>query len=66
MCLTNVQRHSGSPTAQNRLVREPCWVALEVRDQDRGKAAGILNRREAVGRRGATVQAKIDLASEAT
>ena len=47
-CLTNVQRHSGSPTAQIRLVRKPRWVALEVRDQGRGMPAGILNRRDAV------------------
>ena len=48
MCLTNVQRHSGSPTAQIRLVRGPRSVALEVRDQGRGMPAGILNRRDAV------------------
>ena len=47
-CLTNVQRHSGSATAQIRLVRGPRSVALEVRDQGRGMPAGILNRRDAV------------------
>ncbi len=47
-CLTNVQRHSGSPTAGIRLVRKPQWVTLEVRDQGRGIPAGILSRRDAV------------------
>jgi signal transduction histidine kinase len=47
-CLTNVQRHSGSPSARIQLVRTPRSVALEVRDQGRGLPAGILNRREAV------------------
>ncbi len=47
-CLTNVQRHSGSPTARIQLKRKPRWVALEVRDQGRGIPAGILNRSDAV------------------
>jgi len=47
-CLTNVQRHSGSPSARIQLVRTPRSVALEVRDQGRGLPAGVLNRREAV------------------
>jgi signal transduction histidine kinase len=47
-CLTNVQRHSGSPTARIRLVRNPHWVSLEVRDQGRGMPAGIADRRDAV------------------
>jgi signal transduction histidine kinase len=47
-CLTNVQRHSGSPSARIRLVRTPWSVALEVRDRGRGMPPGVLNRREAV------------------
>jgi len=47
-CLTNVQRHSGSPTARIQLVRRPCWVALEVRDQGRGMPREILSRRDGV------------------
>ncbi|TMD02701.1 MAG: hypothetical protein E6J01_17520, partial [Chloroflexi bacterium] len=47
-CLTNVQRHSGSPTARIQLVRTPRWVALEVQDQGRGIPAGILSRRDGV------------------
>jgi signal transduction histidine kinase len=47
-CLTNVQRHSGSPTTRIRLVRKPEWVTMEVRDQGRGMPAGALSRRDAV------------------
>ncbi|HEV8700973.1 MAG TPA: MASE1 domain-containing protein [Candidatus Polarisedimenticolia bacterium] len=47
-CLTNVQRHSGSPTARIQLVRTPRSVALEVQDRGRGLPPGVLNRREAV------------------
>jgi signal transduction histidine kinase len=47
-CLTNVQRHSGSPVARIQLMRMPRRVALEVRDQGRGMPAGILSRRDAV------------------
>jgi len=47
-CLTNVHRHSGSPTARIRLARKPQWVALEVQDQGRGMPSGILDRRDAV------------------
>ena len=47
-CLTNVQRHSGSPSARIQLVRTPRSVALEVRDQGRGLPSGVLNRGEAV------------------
>jgi signal transduction histidine kinase len=47
-CLTNVQRHSGSPSARIQLVRTPQSVTLEVRDRGRGLPAGVLNRREAV------------------
>jgi len=35
-CLTNVHRHSGSPTARVRLAREFDGVRLEVRDEGRG------------------------------
>jgi signal transduction histidine kinase len=46
-CLTNVQRHSGSPTARIQLLRKPRWVALEVKDQGRGMPVGILNGHDA-------------------
>jgi signal transduction histidine kinase len=41
-CLTNIQRHSGSPTARIHLLRKPRRVALEVRDRGHGMPAGIL------------------------
>lgn len=47
-CLTNVQRHSGSPTARIRLARKPRGVVLEVQDRGRGMPEGILNRRDGV------------------
>jgi len=40
--LTNVQRHSGSPVAAIRLVREAGCVILEVRDKGRGFQIGSL------------------------
>ncbi len=47
-CLTNVHRHSGSPTAWIQLIRRPCWVALEVRDQGRGMPREVLNQSDGV------------------
>src|SRR5262245_20300426 len=44
-CLTNVHRHSGSPTAQIRLSRKGGEAFLEVRDQGRGMPSPILSRR---------------------
>ena len=41
-CLTNVQRHSGSPTARIELQRKARWVGLKVRDDGRGMPEGIL------------------------
>lgn len=41
-CLTNVQRHSGSPTARIELQRRPRWVGLKVLDHGRGMPEGIL------------------------
>ena len=41
-CLTNVQRHSGSPTAEIELLRRPRWVGLKVRDHGCGMPEGIL------------------------
>lgn len=35
-CLTNIHRHSGSPTAQIRLLRNHTQVILEVADRGRG------------------------------
>jgi PAS domain S-box-containing protein len=43
-CLANVHRHSGSPTAQIRLVRDDSNLLLEVVDQGRGMREGTLNR----------------------
>ncbi len=40
--LTNVHRHSGSPTAQVRLWLEKGKVILEVQDQGKGAPAGVL------------------------
>lgn len=39
-CLTNVHRHSGSPTASVRLYRSEGDLTLEVRDQGRGMPEG--------------------------
>jgi len=41
-CLTNIHRHSGSPTAQIRLQVEDERVILEIRDQGRGMRRGKL------------------------
>jgi len=35
-CLTNIHRHSGSKTAQIRIVREPDKIYVEVQDQGKG------------------------------
>ena len=40
-CLSNVQRHSGSPTARVQLTRTEDGVQLEVRDQGRGMPIAI-------------------------
>lgn len=40
-CLSNVQRHSGSPTARIRLERTAGGVELEVRDQGRGMPLAV-------------------------
>ena len=47
-CLSNVQRHSGSPTARIQLTRNAASVALEVRDRGKGMPDGLLDRRAAV------------------
>ena len=39
-CLTNVHRHSESPTAEIRILRCKDQVTVEVRDQGRGMSAG--------------------------
>ena len=48
-CLTNVQRHSGSPTARVELFRQNRSVGLRVKDQGRGIPPGILRRRSSLG-----------------
>ena len=40
-CLSNVQRHSGSPTARIHLARTDEGVELEVRDQGRGMPVAV-------------------------
>jgi signal transduction histidine kinase len=47
-CLTNVQRHSGSSTAEIELLRKPRWVGLKVRDHGRGMPEGILGEQAGV------------------
>ena len=55
-CLTNIHRHSGSPTAFIRIVRQPDEVTLEIRDRGKGispeKVAEIESRSSGVGLRG--------------
>jgi signal transduction histidine kinase len=41
-CLTNIHRHSGSPTASIRLHRRPAKVQLSVQDKGRGIPPGRL------------------------
>jgi len=43
-CLTNVQRHAGSPTADVRIVRAKDVVTLEVADRGKGLPAAVLER----------------------
>jgi PAS domain S-box-containing protein len=42
--LTNIHRHSGSPTAKIRLIRNSTGILLEVADQGRGVFAGDLQK----------------------
>jgi signal transduction histidine kinase len=55
-CLTNIHRHSGSPTATIRIARENGAVRVEVADQGKGlvaeKSAENLKARAGVGLRG--------------
>lgn len=55
-CLTNIHRHSGSPTASICIAREPDQVTIEVRDQGKGmspeKLAEIQSYGSGVGIRG--------------
>ena len=39
-CLTNIHRHSESPTATIRLSQSPDQIALEVKDEGKGIAEG--------------------------
>src|ERR1700736_6609956 len=41
--LTNVHRHSGSPRAEVRIIRAPKEVKLQVADEGRGVAPGVLD-----------------------
>jgi PAS domain S-box-containing protein len=40
-CLTNIHRHSGSPNASVRIVRDTKHVKLEIRDQGKGMAPSL-------------------------
>ncbi len=55
-CLTNIHRHSGSPTAEIRIRRENGDVRVEVADQGKGlqvaESAGTMKSRAGVGLRG--------------
>jgi signal transduction histidine kinase len=55
-CLTNIHRHSGSPTAEIHIRRENGDVRVEVADQGKGlqvaESAGTLKARAGVGLRG--------------
>lgn len=42
VCLTNVQRHSGSKTLRIRIVQRNDEVDLEIKDQGHGIPAGVL------------------------
>jgi len=52
-CLSNIHRHSGSPTAEIRLAREGAFVILEISDHGSGISSDKLplcnNRRAVVG-----------------
>jgi signal transduction histidine kinase len=48
-CLTNIHRHSGSPTAAIRLYHSDHEVAVEVEDKGRGIPTGKLEQLEAAG-----------------
>jgi signal transduction histidine kinase len=48
-CLTNIHRHSGSPTARIRLEKTDSEVRLEVSDAGRGFPAGSVREREGHG-----------------
>jgi PAS domain S-box-containing protein len=51
-CLTNVQRHSGSPVAKIRIVLQPVSLVLEVEDNGRGFQAAALENGRAGSRVG--------------
>jgi signal transduction histidine kinase len=55
-CLTNIHRHSGSPTAEIHIRRENGDVRVEVADQGKGlqvaESAGTMKSRAGVGLRG--------------
>ena len=42
--LTNIHRHSGSPTVRIRIVQDTSGIALEVQDDGQGMLPGILDR----------------------
>jgi|SRR5690242_1575715 len=79
-CLTNVHRHSGSPGATVRIVRESEGVVLEVRDRGKGIPAekegelmsggtpgvGIRGMRERVRQLGGSLQVNSDGAGRGT
>jgi len=48
-CLTNIHRHSGSPTAGIRISRQDSHLRLEVRDEGRGISAKTREQMESGG-----------------
>ncbi len=43
-CLSNILRHSGSPTARIRMYRKPTEIVLEVRDEGKGMDPEVLEK----------------------
>jgi signal transduction histidine kinase len=70
-CLTNVQRHSGSPTVSLRIAREPNLLCLDVADQGHGMrparggatsrpGTGVSGMRERMRERGGSLEIESD------
>jgi PAS domain S-box-containing protein len=48
-CLTNIHRHSGSPTASIRLVQQPTMLTVQVTDEGRGMPSDEVERTARLG-----------------
>jgi len=55
-CLTNIHRHSGSPTASIRITRNSEQVQVEIRDQGKGLAPESQLASSSLGRTGVGIQ----------